>query len=72
MGLFNIVQLLHNTRVLWMHETNLSTTYDLFTALKDNNKLKVLDITHNGVTNDACGAIMTAMENNISLVELYI
>ena len=45
--------------VLWIYDTKLSTrgAIDLFIALQDNNKLKVLDI---AITNDACGAITTA------------
>ena len=56
-----------------MYDTKLSAkgAIDLFTALKDNKKLKGLDITHNDVTNDACGAITTTMEKNSCLVELY-
>ena len=41
----------------------------LFTALKDNNKLKVLNITHNAITDDACAAITTALERNSCLVD---
>ena len=42
----------------------------LFTALKDNNSLKWLDIAHNDVTDDASDAITTALQRNSCLVEL--
>ena len=42
----------------------------LFTALKDNNSLKVLIIALNGVTDDASDAITTALQRNSCLVEL--
>ena len=42
----------------------------LFTALKDNNKLKVLYIAYNAITDDACAAITTALERNSCLVTL--
>ena len=43
----------------------------LFTALKDNNKLKMLSIGYNDVTDDASDAIATALQRNICLVKLY-
>ena len=57
---------------LWMYATKLSTrgAIALFTALKDNNKLKVLDIAFNAITDDACDAITAGLENNC-LVALY-
>ena len=56
-----------------MHNTKLSSraAIALFTALKDNNKLKVLYIAFNAITDDACAAITTALERNSCLVELY-
>ena len=58
---------------LGMHNTKLSTrgAIALFTALKDNNKLKWLNINDNDITDDACEAITAALEKNNCLVELY-
>ena len=63
---FNVLEELH------MVATKLSTTaaIDLFTAVKENNKLKVLYITLNAITDDACAAITTALERNSCLVRL--
>ena len=57
---------------LWMQCTQLSSTATthLFTALKDNNKLKKLNIAGNYITDDACDAITTALERNGCLVKL--
>ena len=58
---------------LYMDNTELSTrgAIALFTALKDNNKLKELNIAHNAITDDACDAITAGLEKNNCLVELY-
>ena len=58
---------------LYMRSTKLSSraAIALFTALKDNNKLKWLNIPSNAITDDACAAITTALERNSCLVELY-
>ena len=58
--------------LLNMGYTQLSSTAatHLFTALKDNNKLKVLYIDYNAITDDACDAITTALERNSCLVKL--
>ena len=58
---------------LHMTYSNLSTrgAIALFTALKDNNKLKELSIGDNAITDDACDAITAALEKNNCLVELY-
>ena len=55
-----------------MWDTQLSSTAatHLFTALKDNNKLKELYIAYNAITDDACDAITTALERNSCLVTL--
>ena len=55
-----------------IHDTQLSSTAatHLFTALKDNNKLKELIIAFNAITDDACDAITTALERNSCLVKL--
>ena len=55
-----------------MYDTQLSSraATDLFTAVKDNNKLKRLHIDCNGITDDACDAITTALESNSCLVKL--
>ena len=60
--------------VLHMSRTALSSraAIALFTALKDNNKLKKLNITGNDVTDDASHAITTALQRNSCLIELYI
>ena len=57
---------------LYMADTQLSSraATDLFTAAKDNNKLKELDIDYNVITDDACYTITTALEKNNCLVEL--
>ena len=58
---------------LVMYTTKLSTkgAIALFTALKDNKKLKKLNIADNDITDDACDAITAAFESNTCLVELY-
>ena len=58
---------------LWMYNTKLSTrgAIALFTALKDNNKLKELYIAYNAITDDACDAITAGLEKNNFLVKLY-
>ena len=43
----------------------------LFTAVKDNNKLKKLFINYNSITDDACDAITTALKSNNGLVRLH-
>ena len=52
--------------------TKLSSTAatDLFTAVKENNKLKKILINDNAITDDACAAITTALERNSCLVRL--
>ena len=58
--------------ILIMYSIHLSSTAatHLFTALKDNNKLEVLNIDYNAITDDACDAITTALERNSCLVRL--
>ena len=58
--------------ILYMVYTQLSSraATDLFTAVKDNNKLKELYIHYNAITDDACDAITTALESNSCLVKL--
>ena len=58
---------------LYMWRTKLSSraAIALFTAVMNNNKLKVLDIGHNSITNDAHDAIATALERNSCLIKLY-
>ena len=57
---------------LMMGATQLSSraATDLFTAVKDNNKLKRLDIDDNPITDDACDAITTALKSNSCLIKL--
>ena len=59
--------------VLNMRRTKLSTrgAIVLFTALKDNNKLKKLNIAYNAITDDARDAITAVLEKNNCLVTLY-
>ena len=58
---------------LYMYNTQLSSraAIALFTAVKDNNKLKMLHIDYNAITDDACDAITTALKSNNCLVTLY-
>ena len=57
---------------LYMENTQLSSraAIALFTAVKDNNKLKELYITNNAITDDACDAMTTALKSNSCLVTL--
>ena len=57
---------------LYMYSSQLSTrgAIALFTALKDNNKLKKLQIGGNDITDDACDAITAGLKKNDCLVEL--
>ena len=59
--------------IFWMYNTQLSSraAIALFTAVKDNKKLKVLHIENNAITDDACDAITAALENNTCLAKLY-
>ena len=58
--------------VLYMGSTSLSsiTAIKLFTALSEGKKLRILWIDRNDITDEACDAIILAMKNNTSLVEL--
>ena len=58
---------------LLLGDTSLSSTaaITLFNILRDNNKLKLLDISCNDITDDASDAIATALERNSCLVTLY-
>ena len=58
---------------LYMWRTRLSSrgAIALFTAVKENNKLKRLNIAINAITDDACDVITTALQRNSCLVELY-
>ena len=57
---------------LYMANTNLSSrgARALFTTIMKNNKLKVLNIDHNAITDDACDVITTALQWNSCLVTL--
>ena len=73
MQLYSILTDPSNVLVLLdMWGTNLlsSSAIALFTALKDNNKLKWLGIEVNAITDDALDAITTALESNSCLVKL--
>ena len=58
---------------LYMNNTSLSSiaARTLFTAVKDSNKLKELDIRHNSITDDMAECITTALTTNKSLVKLW-
>ena len=60
--------------VLYMYMTNLSSSaaVKLFSALSEAKKLKLLGISNNQITDEACDAIIMAMKKNTSLVTLYL
>ena len=57
---------------LYMYKTKLSSNaaIELFAALSDSKKLRILSISKNDITDEACDAIIMAMKKNTSLVEL--
>ena len=55
---------------MWSNGCTSRAAIALFTAVKDNNKLKVLYININAITDDACDAITTALKCNSCLVTL--
>ena len=57
---------------LYMGITSLSSrgARELFTAIKENNKLELLYICHNAIRDDACDVIITALQKNSCLIEL--
>ena len=57
---------------LHMHSTKLSSNAatKLFVALSNSKKLKISDIACNLITDEACDAIIMAMNKNISLIKL--
>ena len=57
---------------LYMNSTKLSSNaaIKLFTALSEGKKLRILLISHNSITDEACDAIIMAMKKNTSLVRL--
>ena len=59
--------------ILDMDNTKLScrAAIALFNELKDNNKLKRLNISYSNITDDVGNAMTTALERNSCLVELY-
>ena len=58
------------TLIMWGTQLSSRAATDLFTAVKDNNKLKKLLIDYNDITDDACDAITTALKSNSCLVKL--
>ena len=56
--------------IMWATKLSSTAATDLFTAVKENNKLKELRIDFNAITDDACTAITTALERNSCLVRL--
>ena len=63
---FSVLERLH----MWNTQLSSRGATNLFTAVKDNNKLKELIIDYNAITDDACDAITTALEKNSCLVKL--
>ena len=57
--------------IMWDTELSCRAAIAMFTAVKDNNKLKELYIPYNAITDDACDAITTALERNSCLVKLW-
>ena len=57
-----------------LYDTHLSSreAITLFTAVKDDDKLKRLDVDYNDITDDACYAIAAALERNSCLDKLYL
>ena len=55
---------------MWDTQLSSRAAIALFTAVKDNNKLKRLDIASNTITDNACEGITTALERNSCLVRL--
>ena len=56
---------------MWSTQLSSRAAIALFTAVKDNNKLKKLNIENNAITDDACDAMKTALRSNNCLVTLY-
>ena len=56
---------------MWRTKLSSRAAIALFTAAKDNNKLKKLNIASNAITDDARAAITTALERNSCLVRLH-
>ena len=56
---------------MWGTQLSSRAAIALFTAVKDNNKLKKLYIYNNAITDDACDTITTALKSNSCLVKLY-
>ena len=56
-----------------MYYTKLSSNgaIKLFTALSEAKKLRILEVNHNNINDEACDAITMAMKKNTSLVRLY-
>ena len=57
---------------LAINNLSCSSTIKLFSILSESNKLKILAVTNNNITDEACGAIIMAMKRNNSLVGLSI
>ncbi len=57
---------------LWSTKLSSRAAIELFTALSEAKKLKILEITKNDVTDEACESIIMAVKTNTSLVELCI
>ena len=56
---------------MWRTQLSSRAAIALFTAVKDNNKLTMLNIGNNVITDDACDTITAALESNSCLVTLY-
>ena len=55
---------------MWGTRLSLPSAITLFTAISKGNKLKVLDIDNNLITDEACDVIATTINNNTSLFRL--
>ena len=62
----SVLEIVH----MWHTQLSSRAATDLFSGVKDNNKLKELYIDYNAITDDACDAITTALECNSCLVTL--
>ena len=56
---------------IWNTKLSSNAAIKLFTTLRDSKKLRILDISHNDITDEACDAITMAMKNT-SLLKLYL
>ena len=55
---------------MWYTKLSSNAAIKLFAALSDSKKLRILNISHNDITDEACDAITMAMKKNTLLVRL--